>query len=124
MSIIDIMAEEKIQAGLRDGAFDHLPGKGRPQQFEDLSGVPKDLRAGYTVLKNAGYLPEEIQVRKDLLTLNDLIRCCTDEEELRQLNGQLRAKRLRFNQLTEKRSIQKSRAFQKYRSKIFNHLHI
>jgi Domain of unknown function (DUF1992). len=124
LSIIDIMAEEKIQAGLRDGMFENLPGKGQPQKFEDLSAVPKDLRVGYKVLKNAGYLPEEIQVRKDIVTLNDLIRCCTDGEELRQLNGQLRIKRLRFNQLTEKRSIRKSRTFQKYRSKIFNHLHI
>jgi hypothetical protein len=122
--MIDLMAEEKIQAGLRDGAFDNLPGKGQPQQFEDLSGVPKDLRVGYKVLKNAGYLPEEIQIRRDMVTLSDLIRCCTDEAELRRLNGQLRAKRLRFNQLTEKRAIRKSRAFQKYRSKIFNHLHI
>jgi hypothetical protein len=118
------MAEEKIQVGLRNGAFDHLPGKGQPQQFEDLSGVPKDLRVGYKVLKNAGYLPEEVQIRKDMVTLSDLIRCCTDDEELRRLNGQLCAKRLRFNQLTEKRSIRKSRAFRKYRSKIFNHLHI
>lgn len=124
MRIIDIMAEEKIQAGLRDGVFENLPGKGQPQKFEDISAVPKDLSVGYKVLKNTGYLPEEIQIRKDLVTLNDLIRCCTDEEELRQLNGQLRAKRLRFNQLTEKRSIQKSRVFQKYRSKIFNHLHL
>ncbi|WP_193437487.1 DnaJ family domain-containing protein [Sporolactobacillus pectinivorans] len=118
------MAEEKIQEGLKDGLFDNLPGSGKPQQFEDLTAVPKDLRVSYKVLKNAGYLPEEIQIRKDIVTLNDLIRCCDDDHELGRLNAQLRIKRLRFNQLAEKRSIQKTRAFRNYRDKIFNHLHM
>lgn len=124
MSIIDIMAEEKIQAGLRDGVFENLPGKGKPQQFEDLSGVPEDLRVSYKVLKNAGYLPEELQIRKDMVTLNDLIRCCDDDHELGRLTSELKIKRLRFNQLTEKRSIQKSRSFRDYQDKIFSRLHM
>lgn len=124
MSIIGILAEEKIQKALREGTFDDLPGKGEPQKFEDLSAVPEDLRVSYKVLKNAGYLPEELQIRKDLVTLNDLIRCCTDEEERIRLTGQLKAKKLQFNRLIEKRSIQKTRSFRRYRSKIFSKFHM
>ncbi|MCQ2010873.1 MAG: DnaJ family domain-containing protein [Sporolactobacillus sp.] len=123
MGIIEIMAEEKIQEGLKAGAFDHLPGKGKPLVLEDLSAVPKDLRAGYKVLKNAGMLPEELQIKKDMVTLNDLLQCCEDDKERDRLNKQLRYKQLKFNQLMEKRSIAHSSAFQSYRTRIFNRLH-
>ncbi|RYL88874.1 DnaJ family domain-containing protein [Sporolactobacillus sp. Y61] len=124
MSIIDILADEKIKQGMKDGAFDDLPGRGKPQKFEDLSSVPEDLRAGYHMLKNAGYLPEELQVKKEIVSLTDLIRCCTDEDERIRLNGELKIKKLRFNQLVEKRSIQKTRTYRKYRDRIFNKFHM
>lgn len=124
MGIIEIMAEEKIKAGLKSGAFDNLPGKGKPLVLEDLSAVPKELRAGYKMLKNAGMLPEELQLRKDIVTLNDLLRCCEDDKERERLSKQLRLKRLKFNQLMEKRSIAHTSVFQSYRSRIFNRLHL
>ncbi|MCO7125823.1 DUF1992 domain-containing protein [Sporolactobacillus shoreicorticis] len=123
MGIIEIMAEEKIQEGLKSGAFDHLPGKGKPLVLEDLSAVPKDLRAGYKVLKNAGMLPEELQIKKDMVTLNDLLQCCEDDKERDRLTKQLRYKQLKFSQLMEKRSIAHTSAFQSYRSRLFNRLH-
>lgn len=124
MSIIDILAEAKIQEGLKAGVFDNLPGKGKPLNLEDLSAVPEDVRAGYKMMKNAGYLPEELQLRKDIVTLNDLIRCCGDEPERQRLSSQLRIKRLKFNQLMEKRAVQKSRTFRNYRNKIFDRFHL
>lgn len=124
MGIIEIMAEEKIKAGLKSGAFDNLPGKGKPLVLEDLSAVPKELRAGYKMLKNAGMLPEELQLRKDIVTLNDLLRCCEDDKERERLSKQLRLKRLKFNQIMEKRSVAHTSVFQSYRSRIFNRLHL
>lgn len=124
MSIIDILAEAKIQEGLKSGAFDNLEGKGKPLKHEDLSAVPEDLRVGYKMLKNAGYLPEELQLKKDIVTLNELIRCCGDESERQLLSSELRIKRLKFNQLMEKRSVRKSMTFRNYRNKIFNRLHM
>ncbi|EST11455.1 DnaJ family domain-containing protein [Sporolactobacillus laevolacticus] len=124
MGIIEIMAEEKIKACLKSGVFDNLPGKGKPLVLEDLSAVPKELRAGYKMLKNAGMLPEELQLRKDIVTLNDLLRCCEDDKERERLSKQLRLKRLKFNQIMEKRSIAHTSVFQSYRSRIFNRLHL
>ncbi|MDD9150363.1 MULTISPECIES: DnaJ family domain-containing protein [unclassified Sporolactobacillus] len=124
MSIIDILAEEKIQEGLKSGAFDNLEGQGRPLKYEDLSAVPEDLRVGYKMLKNAGYLPEELQLRKEIVTLNELIRCCGDEPERRRLSGELRIKRLKFNQLMEKRSVRTSQTFRNYRNRMFSRLHM
>ncbi|SFG14791.1 DnaJ family domain-containing protein [Sporolactobacillus nakayamae] len=124
MGIIEIMAEEKIQEGLKAGAFDHLPGKGKPLVLEDLSSVPKELRTGYKMMKNAGMLPEELQIKKDIVTLNDLLNCCENEQERARLTKQLRFKQLKFNQLVEKRSIVHTSTFQSYRSRIFNRLHL
>jgi hypothetical protein len=51
------IAEERILDAQRAGAFDDLPGKGKPLQLEDVSWVPEDLRIGYHILKNAHVLP-------------------------------------------------------------------
>ena len=58
-AVIASIAEEKIREAQAEGAFDNLPGRGRPLQYEDDSGIPPDLRMAYKVLKNAGCLPPE-----------------------------------------------------------------
>ncbi|MDR2140744.1 MAG: DUF1992 domain-containing protein [Deltaproteobacteria bacterium] len=54
-SILSVVAERKIQEAMAEGQFDNLPGRGQPQNLEDLSGLPEDLRLAYIVLKNSGY---------------------------------------------------------------------
>ena len=53
VSFLERIAEQRILEAQRAGAFDNLPGKGKPLELEDLSWVPEDLRIGYHVLKNA-----------------------------------------------------------------------
>lgn len=65
-------AERRIQEAQKEGAFDHLPGEGRPLDLEDDSAVPQELRMAYKVLKNAGYLPPELADRKEINTILDL----------------------------------------------------
>jgi hypothetical protein len=52
--------------------------------------VPEDLRIAYRVLKNAGCLPPEIELRKEILSLRELINTIDDDKErlrrIRQLN--------------------------------------
>lgn len=81
MDAIRYLAERRIAEAEEDGVFDNLPGTGKPLQLEDDSLIPEDLRMAYKVLKNAGYLPEEIQQRKDVQTLVELLDACTDEQE-------------------------------------------
>lgn len=118
MKIFEQICEEKIRQAKRDGVFDNIPGKGKPLDLEDLSGVPEELRTGYKILKNSGHLPEEIELKKELVTLNDLINHSTDPEEKDELIKRRNEKTLRFNQLMEKRSNKSQQALQKYRSKI------
>lgn len=86
------IAEEKILEAQRRGVFDNLPGKGKPLQLEDLSWVPEDLRIAYHVLKNAHVLPPEVELLKDIRTLEDLLRHVEEGEERRALAKSLRWK--------------------------------
>ncbi|MBO8128411.1 MAG: DUF1992 domain-containing protein [Peptococcaceae bacterium] len=123
MDIVAIIAEGKIREAMERGEFDNLSCKGKPLQLEDLSGIPEDLRAGYIVLKNAGVLPEELQLQKEIISLQKLIDCCHNEDEVKSsLTKKLNAKILRFNMLMEKRKTQNSSALNFYKSKIYKKL--
>ena len=118
MDIFLIMAEERIRQSIQNGDFENLPGKGKPLKLDDLSGVPEDLRMGYKILKNAGMVPEEVQLKKDMLKLEDLLACCIDEQEQASLQSKLTEKELRFNQLMEKRKMRSTGAFGMYRERL------
>jgi hypothetical protein len=93
------IAEEKIREAQRTGAFDNLPGKGKPLQLEDMSWVPEDLRIGYLILKNAHVLPPEAELRKDIHTLEDLLKHVEDEGERRALAKSIQLKIIRLDLL-------------------------
>lgn len=73
MLLIDSLAEEHILVAIRRGEFDDLPGKGQPLILEDDSAVPAELRVGYRILRNSGYLPPELTLRKEISELESLL---------------------------------------------------
>lgn len=83
MSVLDRLAEQRISDALARGDFDDLPGAGKPLDLPDLSQVPEHLRAGYLLLKNAGFLPPELEARRDLRTAITLARQIADPEHRR-----------------------------------------
>ena len=99
MSYFWRIAEERILEAQRAGAFDDLPGKGKPLELEDLSWVPEDLRIGYLVLKNAHVLPPEAELRKDIHTLEDLLKHVEDEGARRALAKSIQWKMIRLDML-------------------------
>jgi hypothetical protein len=90
MFAFDKIAERRIEEAMRQGAFDNLPGKGKPLQLEDFSLVPEDLRLAYKVLKNAGYLPPELELKKEVFGLRELLDRIDDDalrlKKIRELN--------------------------------------
>ena len=65
---------------MKNGEFDNLPGKGKPLKLEDLSNIPEELRLAYKVLKNAGFLPPEVELLKEIKTVEDLLDHMEEEE--------------------------------------------
>ena len=116
MSIFQNLAEQRILEAIRDGALDDLTLHGQPIQHEDFSGVPEELRMGYKILKKAGYLPEELQVKQEILALQDMLQACTSPEEKEKAQRKLTLRRLQFEMLMEKRGS--SLAIREYQAKL------
>jgi len=116
------IVEERIREAQKEGAFDNLPGKGKPIVLEDMSMVPEDLRVAYHLLKNAHVLPPEAELQKEIHTLQDLIKYIEDEEERRALAKQIEWKVIRLD-LLRKRSFswQTSRLYGKKLVRKFLH---
>jgi hypothetical protein len=93
------IAEERILDAQQAGAFDDLPGKGKPLHLEDLSWVPEDLRIGYHILKNAHILPPEAELLKDIHTLEDLLKHVEEDGERRALAKSIQWKVIRLDML-------------------------
>jgi len=87
LSIIQQIAERKIQQAIEEGSIPDLSHwKNKPLPPDDMANVPADLRRAYRLLKNAGYVPEEVAVQKEITRLEQLLATCTDEKEkVRQL---------------------------------------
>lgn len=97
MSLLDRLAEAHIESAAERGAFDDLPGAGKPLPADDAACVPAHLRAGYRLLKNAGYVPPEIETRRELREVEDLLaRTLPDSDEARQLARRARWIELRL----------------------------
>ncbi len=79
MHSLRMIAEKKISRAIKDGTLKMDGWKDRPLPPEDDHMVPKDLKMAYKVLKNAGFVPPEIQLRKDINKLEDLIAKTEDE---------------------------------------------
>ena len=79
MLALDLIAEEKIREAMREGAFDHLPGAGKPLALDDDRLVPEDVRMAYRILKNAGFVPPEIEARNEVNGLRQLVAVTTDD---------------------------------------------
>ena len=71
--MLDLIAERKIAEALERGELDDLPGAGKPLALDDDALVPEDLRMAYRILKNAGYVPPELEDVNEIARLEKLV---------------------------------------------------
>ena len=70
---LDRLVERRIVQARQEGAFENLPGCGRPLDLDDDRMVPEDLRMVSRVLKNAGYVPPEVEDLRELRQIEALL---------------------------------------------------
>ncbi len=99
MWLIDQLAEQHILSALEKGELSGLRGEGKPLQLDDDSQVPAELRTAYRLLKNSGFLPPELESRREALALVDLLRQLDpDDQQAAEYQKQLRLLELKLRQ--------------------------
>jgi hypothetical protein len=79
LTLLDALGEARIEEAIAAGALDDLPGAGRPLVLDDDRLVPEGLRAAYRILKNAGFLPPEVEARREIASLGTLLATLDDK---------------------------------------------
>ncbi|EGO62207.1 DUF1992 domain-containing protein [Acetonema longum] len=105
------LAEERIQQAIENGELDNLPGQGKPLADDDCRQVPPELRMAYRVLKNNGLMPQEMELRREILHLEKLLAKCRQDTEsglqAQALQKKLLEKHLQFNIMMDKRRMRR-----------------
>lgn len=81
MTGFDLLAERKIEEALARGDLDNLPGAGQPLTLDDDRLVPEDVRAAFRILKNAGFVPPEVEHIREIAELERIIVRTSDAED-------------------------------------------
>ena len=111
--------EERIRKAQEEGEFDNLPGSGRPLCLEDTH-VPEELRLAYKILKNAECLPPEIELKKEITRIEEVLAGMTDTAEKYSVLKKLNFLILKLN-LSRGRSVRFEMP-QHYEAKLVEHL--
>lgn len=69
MHLLDFLAEQRISEAVSRGELDDLPGAGRPLDLDDDALIPEELRLAHRILKNAGYIPPELETLNEIAQL-------------------------------------------------------
>jgi hypothetical protein len=81
VDVFDLIAERRVAEAIERGEFDDLPGAGRPIALDDDSLVAPELRVAYRLLRNAGYVPEEVRLLGELRSAEQLLARAVDDDE-------------------------------------------
>jgi hypothetical protein len=99
MDIFAKIAERKIQEAIDNGEFDNLPNQGRPLNIDEDPFIPQDLRMAYRILKNAGCIPPELELRNEIISLRKMIDLIDDDRERIRKIRELNFKIVKLNEL-------------------------
>ena len=94
--------EEQIRKAMAEGEFDNLPGRGQPLSLEAYFSTPEHLRIAYSVLKSGDFVPEEVQMFRDIDDLKTRLNSSTNTAERERLQKQIREKKLNLTVLLER----------------------
>jgi hypothetical protein len=99
---IEKFVEDQIKKAMAEGEFDDLAGKGKPIDLDAYFQTPEHLRICYSILKSSDFVPEEIQMLKDIEALREQHASCPDEAEKNRLARTIKDKVLSFNLAMER----------------------
>jgi len=101
------VAEKKIKEALENKEFEDLEGFGEPIDNSEYFKTPEEDRMAFHILKNAGVVPEELKIRKNINALLKDIKACSDIEEKERLKKELYLLYSQYELAMEHRKLKK-----------------
>ena len=93
--------DEQIREAIARGEFDNLRGKGKPLDLDAYFATPEHLRMGYSILKSAEIIPEEMELLRQIEGLKKSLDSSTTQIERNALRQQLSEKLTNLNMRLE-----------------------
>ena len=86
--------ERTIREAIERGEFDDLEGKGKPLDLTAYFNTPEDMRMAYFMLKSNQFVPEEVELLREVARLKEEIAASTSDQEKTLLRRKLHDKDL------------------------------
>ena len=107
MSFLDDLARRKIEEAIQSGEWKNVPGKGQPLNLDEDLSVPEHMRLGHKLLRDAGVLPEWMEIGRGVEKLR---RHC--HELLPRLEREGNARRRKWQD--ERDDLKRQKYFESY----------
>ena len=91
---IERAIEKKIQEAIEAGEFNNLKGQGKPLDLSAYFNTPEDFRLAYSLLNSNEFVPEEVEMLKEIGALKQQIALCTNDDERSSLTRKLNERNL------------------------------
>ena len=101
--------DKLIEEWLAENECEELPGKGKPLNLDEYFSWPEDLRLGYSLLKNSGHLPEEVEQLREIKRLEEELGMCPDANLRTRMERRLREKQVQLSLRLEQSRRQRKR---------------
>ena len=85
------------------GEFDDLPGKGKPIDLDAYFSTPEDLRMAFSILKSNEFVPEEVEIFREIADIKEKMNSTDSDTEKAQLSRRLHDRNLALSLLLDKR---------------------
>jgi len=106
MATLDEQIAQGLRAALSSGELRSAPSWGRPLALDDgFDETPLELRLPFKILKDAGYVPHEVALMREIAALREQLAALHDTSSpaaqalLRRLAGQQQLLALRLERL-------------------------
>ncbi|MBS1793691.1 MAG: DUF1992 domain-containing protein [Acidobacteria bacterium] len=99
---LEKLLDEQIKNAIAEGKFDNLKNAGKPLDLDDYFAAPAEIRAGYQMLKDHEFVPEEVGLLKEIGALREKIRLSADDAEKTLLNKKLNERNLALALILER----------------------
>ncbi len=93
----DKTVEAILKAAIERGEFEDLPGKGKPIDLTAYFETPEEVRAAYSILKNAGLVPREVELLREIAELRQAESALAEEGRRLDIHRQIEKKQIEFS---------------------------